>query len=363
MKTIIAAYIYPGWHSCPERDRNFPSGFSEWELVFGATPRFDGHYQPRIPVDGRYDDSCPDTASKQISLAQRFGVNLFIYGFFWSRGKRVLYRALDNGFLNNNNNNDFPFAVMWANRMPRGVLPVKLKPCPEIDPNRLVYTDPEDFFELIKFLETNYFQRSNYFRINKAPLLSIFDSTFFIRQLGIEQAKEAIDSAKMFLIEKGYEGLHLMAINPAPKYIKSYKDVGFDSISHYVWLPDWKGNSIQQYNKLVKKRPTEWLKFQQDSGMLYFPSVSPGWDATPRGQIYKSNQPKKYPWAPVVIDGDPDEFYKFIRKATRYSKEQNEPAIVFIASWNEWSEGHYLEPDKKYGTAWLEAVLKAKNDE
>ena len=35
-------------------------------------------------------------------------------------------------------------------------------------------------------------------------------------------------------------------------------------------------------------------------------------------------------------------------------------ALVFIASLNEWSEGHYLEPDEAFGTGWLEAVRAAR---
>ena len=358
----IGAYVYPGWHACSERDSKFPAGWSEWDLVLNAPKRFPDHNQPRLPVNGPYDDSVPSTANKQVGLARKYGVDFFVHSCFWSRGKRVFEAALDDGFLGADGGGDFPFSLMWANRMPRGVLPVKHKSGHNIAPGRLVYTDPNDFVELIKFLEERYFSRPNYFRINGMPLFSIFDSTFFLRQLGDGLASLAIHKAKDYLRRKGYPGLHLMAINPAPAKIDEFKKAGFDSISHYVWLPDWKGEYQQDYGELVKKRSSEWRGFADKSQLTYFPSVSPGWDATPRAAAKGYHRPEQYPWWPVVVNEDPSLFYDFIGRAISYTKEFNNPQLSFIASWNEWSEGHYLEPDKRFGTAWLEAVRKAKQD-
>ena len=359
MTVTVAAYIYPGWHPCPERDQGFPPGWSEWDLVLQAKPRFPGHEQPRVPLQGPYDDSLPETASKQILLARSHGVDVFVYGFFWSRGKRVFEGALDQGFLGPGRR-DFPFAVMWANRMPRKVLPVKRTRDREIHPDRLVYTDPDDFLALVRFLAERYFHRPNYFRLGGRVLFSIFDSTFFVRQMGAEGARKVIREARRTLAGRGFPDLHLMALNPAPSLIPDLRRIGFDSASHYVLLPEWKGEYLQDYGSLASRRRAEWPGLLREAGIPYFPSVSPGWDATPRGVMHGGRQVKRYPWWPVVVGSGPERFRDFLAAAVRFSRRGGEHALTFIASWNEWSEGHYLEPDVRYGTGWLEAVREAR---
>jgi glycosyl transferase family WbsX len=196
--------------------------------------------------------------------------------------------------------------------------------------------------------------KSSYLRIAGRPYFSIFDTSFFVRELGLAQAAGAIGRARAWLRGEGFGELFLAAIEPAGDLLPKLRELGFDAVTHYVFLPEWKGPLLQDYRTLAAARAAEWPRFSQLSGLPYFPSVSPGWDASPRGADFGEARPHKYPWSPVVTGEHPAHF----RDALRRALDLDAP-LTLIASLNEWSEGHYLEPDTRYGLGWLEAVKSA----
>ena len=59
----------------------------------------------------------------------------------------------------------------------------------------------------------------------------------------------------------------------------------------------------------------------------------------------------------VFHNCSPERYKKWLTKAFEYIlKSDQTENIVFINAWNEWAEGTYLEPDKKFGYSYLNAT-------
>ncbi|MCB9917457.1 MAG: glycoside hydrolase family 99-like domain-containing protein [Planctomycetes bacterium] len=357
----VLAYVYTGWHPTSERDEAFHPGFTEWELVRACKPRFDGHAQPRVPLLGEYDDRDPCGVADRLRLAHDHGVDGFVFGVFWCRGKRIFESGLDAGFLGGPCGASLPFACMWANRLPRRVLPVRRSDGEVIDPARRVSSDVDDFVHFVAMLAKNYFWRDNYITVEGKSYLSIYDSSFFVRELGLDGTREAILAARCYLRDHGLRDLHLAAIEPNAETLPLVAHIGFDSVTHYVHLPDWRGAPLQDYRERARISATQWPTFASVSGLPYMPSVATGWDASPRGADFGAARPDKYPWSPIIIGDEPEQFRVAVVRAVAHAAgiDVEEP-IVFVASLNEWSEGHYLEPDERFGMGMLEAVRAAR---
>jgi hypothetical protein len=79
----------------------------------------------------------------------------------------------------------------------------------------------------------------------------------------------------------------------------------------------------------------------------FVPSVLPNWDNTPRSSHRG-----------VVYEGaTPALFGEYLAKALRHVEQRPpERRLVFLKAWNEWAEGNYVEPDTRWGHAYLDAI-------
>ena len=62
------AYYLPQFHEVKENNEWWGNGFTEWTNVKKSKALFDGHQQPKIPLDGYYDLMEKETMVKHVIL-------------------------------------------------------------------------------------------------------------------------------------------------------------------------------------------------------------------------------------------------------------------------------------------------------
>ncbi|MDR2920040.1 MAG: glycoside hydrolase family 99-like domain-containing protein [Tannerella sp.] len=353
----VAAYIWPSCHH-DERfgDMLWPEGTGEWEIIKKGNPRFEGHYQPRLPLYGYEMDNNPVTIEKWIDMAVEHGVNIFVYDWYWFDGGPFLESALNDGFLKAKNNTKMQFYIMWANHdVKRNYWNVhKYKD----DESQLWdgAADWDDFKLIVERVIRQYFKQPNYFKIDGKPVFSIFSIENLLEGFGgsIEEARKALDYFREEVKKAGFPDLHIqwnqgggsvMSEEAAAKFSKKVSDMGFNSVAMYNM-----GGMNEDYLKYGDNS----LKIRkQMDGILdvpVFPCVSVGWDDTPRF-------PAKGIHDVVHYHNTPESFATLLYKAKQYADSHPEqPPLITINAWNEWVEGSYLLPDMQNGFGYLEAV-------
>lgn len=360
-KYDIAAYYWPAYHPEPRWGQLgiFSDGKGEWQNVYEAKPKHSGHDQPKIPLLGYEDESNPGVMAKKIDLAVSHGVNVMIFDWYWYEGKPFLEAALNEGFLKAPNNAKMKFYIMWANHdvdltwnnkvadkrskiFWRGGVPLGV------------------FKDIADRMVSKYFSRPNYYRINGRPVFCIYELNTFIKGAGgLENAKKALDYMRKKAAAAG-SGVHIQTIawnlpkglqgvpgDPKPSSEKISEYLGIDSYTSYQWVhymaPKGEYGAWAEYN--VKN----WEKLAEGK-IPYYCHVSIGWDNNPRFP-----QPISY-----IGGSSPEKFEKCLRAAREWTdKHHGDGArLITINSWNEWTEGSYLEPDRTNGYKMLEAVKK-----
>ena len=377
---LIAFYL-PQFHPIPENDKWWGTGFTEWTHVAKARPLFRGHYQPRIPGDlGFYDLRLPETRAAQAELARQAGIEGFCYWHYWFAGKRLLERPFAE--VLKSGEPDFPFCLGWANQTWSGIWYGA--------PNRILieqtYPGAQDherhFYSLLPA-----FHDRRHIRVRDMPLFVIFQP----REL--PSLQEFIDQWQTLARKNGLKGLHIVSHLSHHEWGLDYERLGFSGAvvaTNLKMLAVPIRELAMRYAEQLKRGATGGTRlalslrgsrriagyaamkvcrrlmgsslyvFHYDDAALFFardlqpkatsyPVVIPDWDNSPRSGARA-----------VILHGStPESFRRHIEEVIGLVEHREpEDRIVFVKSWNEWAEGNYLEPDRRFGHQYLDVVCE-----
>jgi lipopolysaccharide biosynthesis protein len=342
---LIAFYL-PQFHPIPENDAWWGRGFTEWRNVVRARPLYTGHYQPQIPGElGFYDLRVPEVREAQAALADAHGIAGFCYYHYWFNGRRVLERPFDEVLASGNP--DFPFCLCWANEpwtrnWDGGARDVLI-------PQR--YSDEDDQAHIAWLVKA--FRDERYIRVRGRPVMMIYNAG------ALPDSRRTTELWRRQSIAAGTGDPYLIKFTTFGDE-DDPQSGGFDASSEFLPhgvaetlaaarfnnRPDTRklGNAVWQYAEVVAAqlaRPLpSWTRYQ---------CVVTGWDNSPR---------KPDGSAVMFLNATPAEYERWLRGAVSKARTAGHE-FVFINAWNEWAESAHLEPDLRYGRAFLEATARA----
>lgn len=347
-KARVIAFYLPQFHPIPENDAWWGKGFTEWTVVAQAKPLFLGHRQPNLPGElGFYDLRIPDVREAQAELAREHGIEGFCYWHYWlGNGRRLLERPFEEVLASGEPN--FPFCLGWANHSWKGnffgagrrTLVVQEYPGED---------DHRQHFNLL----LRSFRDPRYICVDNKPLFYIY------RPLEIPELQGVLHLWRDLASSAGLPGLHVVGEGVASEQAAG---LGLDAVSYSNHRLIGSMPPHYSYALFVRKYLCKLCRFPEiynyrDAARLFlnvgispeneYPSIVPNWDSTPR-----------FSQCAVVLHGSTPELFRLhVRDAIqKVSHKSPDHRLLFVKSWNEWAEGNYLEPDQKFGRAYLEVL-------
>lgn len=338
----------PQFHPFIENDNWWGKGFTEWTNVTKAKPLFRGHNQPHLPADlGFYDLRLEEARIAQAKLAKDYGIYGFCYYHYWFSGVRLMNRPLDD--MLKSKNPDFPFMLCWANETwSRRWLGEEKEILIKQEYNL------EDDVKQINWLYDNVFCDSRYIKIYDRPAFLIYRPQDLpnykktIQQFNDIAEKKGL--ARPFIIGSNSHTGSLEGVDQIMNFepqLNLLPEAFNDNTSFRKRLRNLKLKIISSKLKVYDYTKVKKLMASRIFDYKHFPCVFVGWDNTARRG--KNG---------IIIHNQNKEIFKesLVNAVEVIKHNPSDEKIVFINAWNEWAEGNHLEPCRKFGHDFLNAI-------
>jgi len=330
----VACFYYPSWHPSAfvARMRHQP-GWTEWQVLEQAHPKAPDDPQPRHPSPGPYDDADPRVVEHEIALARGAGISCFVFDWYFNNGRAFYQAPISDGFLGARNAGQIGFMMLWANH-----------DVPALD----WHFDYAGYdFDAMGAALARYVQHPNYFRIDGRPAFGVFLIKPMLAVLGPDGVRRGFAALRARVAAAGLGDLYILACE---EHVSGMKVLGIDGATSYQTMNAFGPGRIQ-YAAAMARSTQIWQLKAHDLDVPYFPDCSVGWDNSPR---LPDGAALSY-----VVGRSPGQFAALLRAAKAFVAGHDLPPLLFVSSWNEWTEDHYVLPDRDFGTGYLDAIRTA----
>ncbi|GJI91825.1 glycoside hydrolase family 99-like domain-containing protein [Duganella hordei] len=324
----IGVYYFPGW-----KDNQMGGPFPyPWEKI--------KPFPEREPMLGWYAEGDIPVMEKQLGWMNQYGIDYVVFDWYWgSDNKTHLDHAL-NAYLRAKDRHDVQFAIMWTSHSD-------------------YMFSLEQFKTIFQFWADRYGFRKEYLRVDGKPVVFIFSAGL----LNKNAAKLGMTTAQLLAIgdqifkDAGLGGVSFIGgVSNGPNGVDYSRQSGWTGFSSYNLhgpaLKRFAGGRQQtrSYAELAQGYDDQWQYMLSHVEGIYVVPMLSGWDHRPWGA-------SPDPMHDMSI-ADPVQFQKHLEaaRAVMLSEPEKTKKMGVICCWNEFGEGSFIEPTKKFGFSYLEKV-------
>jgi hypothetical protein len=328
-KYLVGAFMCPLWN---EQEKP-----GIWDAV--------KKYPDRETVLGYYQEGDPKVTDREIKFAREHGISFFNVCWYRKKGNagqpvEELFGHWTQSLYKSKYAREFKFSLLYVDE--KGIMDG--------------IASEEDFLQnLVPYWIEHYFKRPEYLKINGKPLFTIYRPENFVHDLGgVQQAAAALEKMRQACIKAGFPGILLGGEYHGPLNDKQpvYTELGLDLAFSYHWpsFTEKMTTPAPADTALLRLQTQCWPGLEYVTGLPSVATVSVGWDSAPWGYSYYKGH-----W-----QLPPPLYRQLLEKAKRYLDKQPAGSLssrmLMLDNWNEYGEGHFIFPTKKYGFAYLDAV-------
>ncbi|MCL5269445.1 MAG: glycoside hydrolase family 99-like domain-containing protein [bacterium] len=326
-------------HYCPLWKLGTHSGWNKIEL-----------WPQRKPAIGFYDEGKPEVADWHIKYALEHGVQGFIYCWYRDGLTPEIHErighAVHDGLMKARYRDMFKFVIMWENGQRSGGV-----------------KDRDDMMNnLFPYWMKNFFTHPSYLKIDNKPVLFVYQPGHLSSQLGGSEAtRKVLDQMRAECRKAGFDGLWIVGCTSAAnrQALEQMAAEGYDASSAYntvgrqseTFAKDPEGLTSIAHDYFMNGQEKVWRDKKAIGALPDIVAATIGWDPRPwhgpRTALY-------------TRDVNAAAFKRALQAAKRVVDATPgnglDRRVVVLDNWNEFGEGHYIEPCAEFGFSFLDAV-------